>query len=141
MRGSRIDIAGLPEAAKTEIIELQAGETFELRAGPVRKRIDAAVVGMLAYNGSIPGPTLRVMQGSEVTINFTNGMNLETTVHWHGLRLDSRFDGVPKGHHHGMQAPVPLGGSFAYRLRFPDAGVYWYHPHIQENYTQELGLY
>jgi FtsP/CotA-like multicopper oxidase with cupredoxin domain len=92
---------------------------------------------MLAYNGSIPGPTLRVAQGAEVTVRVTNETDLETTVHWHGLRLDNRFDGVP----HETQEPIPVGGSATYRLRFPDAGVYWYHPHIREDYTQELGLY
>src|SRR5436309_7489466 len=40
-----------------------------------------------------------------------------------------------------MMAPVPIGGSFTYRVRFPDPGVYWYHPHLREDYTQELGLY
>ncbi len=39
------------------------------------------------------------------------------------------------------QTPIPVGGSFAYRLRFPDAGIYWYHPHVREDYAQELGLY
>jgi FtsP/CotA-like multicopper oxidase with cupredoxin domain len=108
---------------------------------PVRKRIGDAMIRMLGYNSSIPGPTLRVDQGSEVTVNFTNETDLETTVHWHGLRLDNRFDGVPEGAHHGMQPPITLGGSFRYRLRFPDPGVYWYHPHIREDYTQEMGLY
>jgi FtsP/CotA-like multicopper oxidase with cupredoxin domain len=46
---------------------------------------------MLAYSGSIPGPTLRVPQGSEITINVTHDGDLETTVHWHGLRLDNRY--------------------------------------------------
>src|SRR5437764_1091107 len=96
---------------------------------------------MLAYNRSIPGPTLKVAQGSEVTVHFTNETDLETTVHWHGLRLDNRFDGVPTGAHQGMMAPVPIGGSFTYRVRFPDPGLYWYHPDMREDYTQELGLY
>jgi FtsP/CotA-like multicopper oxidase with cupredoxin domain len=113
----------------------------ELRAGPVRERLGHATVRMLAYNGSIPGPTLKVAQGSEVTINFTNDADVETTVHWHGLRLDNRYDGVPHGRHQGMQAPIPVGGSFAYKLRFPDPGIYWYHPHVREDYTQELGMY
>jgi FtsP/CotA-like multicopper oxidase with cupredoxin domain len=82
-----------------------------------------------------------VRQGADVTINFTNGADVQTTVHWHGLRLDNRYDGVPHGRHQGMQAPIPVGGGFAYRLRFPDPGVYWYHPHVREDYTQELGLY
>ena len=105
----------------------------------MRKHIGDATVKMLAYNGSIPGPTLKVAQGAEVTITVTNEMELATTVHWHGLRLDNRFDGVPEGAHAGMQPPIPSGGSFTYRLRFPDAGVYWYHPHVREDYTQEHG--
>ena len=42
---------------------------------------------------------------------------------------------------HETQAPIPIGGSFSYRIQFPDPGLYWYHPHIREDYTQELGLY
>ena len=135
------DTTGLLDATSTEIVELRDGGSFDLKAGPVRKRLGEAVVRMLAYNGSIPGPTLRVSQGSEVTINFTNEADVETTVHWHGLRLDNRYDGVPHAHHRGMQAPIPIGGGFTYKLRFPDPGIYWYHPHVREDYTQELGLY
>ncbi|HKS70698.1 MAG TPA: multicopper oxidase domain-containing protein, partial [Ktedonobacterales bacterium] len=133
---------GLAEAAVPAIVELSDGDTFELTAHPVRKRIGGATVRMLAYNGSIPGPVLRVAQGAQVTVHFTNQTDLETTVHWHGLRLDNEFDGVPRGHpHHGMQRPVAPGESFTYRVRFPDPGVYWYHPHIREDYAQEMGLY
>jgi FtsP/CotA-like multicopper oxidase with cupredoxin domain len=58
----------------------------------VRKRINDAAVRMLAYNGSIPGPTLRVQQGSALTVETTNERDVETTVHWHGLRLENRYD-------------------------------------------------
>jgi FtsP/CotA-like multicopper oxidase with cupredoxin domain len=92
---------------------------------------------MLGYNGSIPGPTLKVGQGSEIIVEVENQGDLDTTVHWHGLRLENRYDGVP----HETQAPIPVGGGFSYRVQFPDAGLYWYHPHIREDYTQELGLY
>src|ERR671914_206397 len=135
------DTSGLPTAASPETLNLRDGDVFELRALPVRKRIGDATIRMLGYNGSIPGPTLKVAQGSEATVNFTNETDLETTVHWHGLRLDNRFDGVPEGLHHGMQPPIAPGGSFGYRLRFPDPGVFWYHPHIREDYAQEMGLY
>jgi FtsP/CotA-like multicopper oxidase with cupredoxin domain len=134
------DPAGLPDVQPTTVIELQAGETFDLRTLPVRKRIGDATLRMLGYNGSIPGPTLRAEQGAEVMVRLRNELELETTVHWHGLRHENRFDGVPTGPHGGMQAPVPPGGSFTYRLRFPDAGIFWYHPHIREDYTQEHGL-
>ena len=101
------------------------------------KRLGDNTVRMLAYNGSIPGPTLEVRQGSEIIVEVENQGDLEATVHWHGLRLENRYDGVP----HETQAPIPVGGKFTYRVQFPDAGLYWYHPHIREDYTQELGLY
>ena len=101
------------------------------------KRLGEATVRMLGYNGSIPGPTLKVRQGSEIVVHVTNEGDLDTTVHWHGLRLENRYDGVP----HETQAPIPVGGEFTYRIQFPDPGLYWYHPHIREDYTQELGLY
>ena len=86
---------------------------------------------------SIPGPTLQVDQGSEITVRVTNSGEVETTVHWHGLRLENRYDGVP----HETQEPIPTGGSFTYAVQFPDAGFYWYHPHLREDYAQEMGLY
>jgi FtsP/CotA-like multicopper oxidase with cupredoxin domain len=131
------DPTGLPEATLPEVLELADGDTLNLNVAPVAKDLAGSVVRMLGYNGSIPGPTLRVRQGSEVVVNVTNEGDLDTTVHWHGLRLDNRFDGVP----HETQLPIPVGGSFTYRIRFPDPGLYWYHPHIREDYTQELGLY
>lgn len=135
------DTTGLPDAIAPEVVTLRPDEVFELQAEQVRKRIGEASVKMLAYNRSIPGPTLKVAQGSEVAIRFSNETDLESTVHWHGLRLENRFDGVPEGAHQGMMAPVPVGGSFTYRVRFPDPGLYWYHPHLREDYTQEMGLY
>jgi FtsP/CotA-like multicopper oxidase with cupredoxin domain len=126
----------LPKAQATEFITLAGGDQFDLRIAPVTKRLGEAMVRMLAYNGSIPGPTLRVQQGSELLVNVFNEGDLEATVHWHGLRLDNRYDGTL-----ATQRPIPVGGTFAYRLRFPDPGVYWYHPHIREDYGQEMGLY
>jgi FtsP/CotA-like multicopper oxidase with cupredoxin domain len=128
--------AGLAPSVATPVVELADGDEFDLTIAPVTKEIGGSALRMLAYNGSIPGPTLRVKQGSEIVVNVTNEGDLEATVHWHGLRLDNRYDGT-----HETQAPIPVGGSFTYRLQFPDAGVYWYHPHIREDYGQELGLY
>jgi FtsP/CotA-like multicopper oxidase with cupredoxin domain len=94
-------------------------------------------VRMLAYNGSIPGPTIRARQGSEIVVHVRNDTDMATTVHWHGLRLDNEYDGVPEE----TQAPIPVGGDYTCRLRFPDEGLYWYHPHVREDYGQEMGLY
>ena len=91
---------------------------------------------MLAYNGSIPGPTIRVAQGAEVTINFKNDTDIVTLLHAHGVRMDNAFDGSQL-----QQEEMKPGESFSYRLKFPDAGIYWYHPHAKEVYGQGLGLY
>ena len=127
---------GLPEARETELVELADGDEFDLEIGPVRKRIGDATVRMLAYNGSVPGPTLKVPQGSTITVHVTNHGDIDATVHWHGLRLENRFDGT-----HETQAPIPVGETFTYEVTVPDPGAYWYHPHIREDYGQELGLY
>src|SRR5215204_1220976 len=131
------DTAGLPEASSPSVVRLQDGDGFDLDIRPVRKKIGDAEVRMLGYNGSIPGPTLRVDQGSEITVNVRNDGDVDATVHWHGLRLENRYDGVPEE----TQAPIAPGGTFSYRLLFPDPGLYWYHPHIREDYAQEMGLY
>jgi FtsP/CotA-like multicopper oxidase with cupredoxin domain len=130
------DSAGLPVAAPTATLELDPGAELDLTIAPVAKQIDGATVRMLAYNGSVPGPTLVVQQGSEIVVDVRNDGDLEATIHWHGLRVENRYDGT-----HQTQAPIPVGGSFAYRLQFPDPGLYWYHPHVREDYAQELGLY
>jgi FtsP/CotA-like multicopper oxidase with cupredoxin domain len=131
------DPTGLPQADRPQLLELIPGDTLDLRVGPVAKSLGDTTVRMLGYNGSIPGPTLKVQQGSEIIVHVENNGDLDTTVHWHGLRLENKYDGVP----HDTQAPIPVGGEFTYRIQFPDAGLYWYHPHIREDYTQELGLY
>jgi FtsP/CotA-like multicopper oxidase with cupredoxin domain len=131
------DPSGLPEATRPPLLELADGDDLHLRVAPVAKRLAGTTVRMLGYNGSIPGPTLKVAQGSEVVVHVSNDGDLEATVHWHGLRLDNEYDGVP----HETQTPIPVGGDFIYRIRFPDPGLYWYHPHIREDYTQEMGLY
>jgi FtsP/CotA-like multicopper oxidase with cupredoxin domain len=127
---------GLPEARSTELVELGDGDEFELEIMPVKKRIGDATVRMLAYNGSVPGPTLMVPQGATITVHVTNHGDLDATVHWHGLRLENRYDGT-----HDTQAPIPVGETFTYQVHVPDPGAYWYHPHIREDYGQEMGLY
>ena len=73
-------------------------------------------VRMLSYNGSIPGPTLKVQQGSEIVVNVTNEGDLETTCALaRAARLENKFDGVPT-----TRPRIPIGGSPSYRIQFPD---------------------
>jgi suppressor of ftsI len=119
----------LPAARRSERMRLAHGDTLRLDARVVR--------GGYAFNGQQPGPLLEVERGSEIVIAFTSRLPDSTAIHWHGIRLDNASDGVP-----GLTQPaIPPGGGFTYRLRFPDAGIYWYHAHVREDIQQELGLY
>ncbi len=131
------ETAGLPEVARPGMIRLRNGDRLDLRIGPARKRLDNAELRMLAYNGSVPGPNLHVDQGSQITVQVRNDGDVEATVHWHGLRLENQYDGVPDE----TQVPIPIGGTYTCKVRFPDAGFYWYHPHIREDFGLEMGLY
>jgi FtsP/CotA-like multicopper oxidase with cupredoxin domain len=89
------------------------------------------------YNGSIPGPLIRVNVGDRLIVRFTNRLPAATTVHWHGLRVPAQMDGVP-GH---SQPEVAPGGTFTYDFIVPDAGLYWYHPHVMSAAQVGFGLY
>ncbi len=127
----------LPLVQPSRLVRLDDGDTLHLDAGLVRRSFKGRDVAMYAFNGQHPGPLLMVPQHAEIVVVLRNSLDQPTTIHWHGVRLDNRFDGVPDL----TQAPVAPGGRFAYRVRFPDAGIYWYHPHVREDVQQELGLY
>ncbi len=123
-------------AVESSVVDLKDGDTFDLTAAYVTKEISGRSQRMLAYNGSIPGPTIRITQGAEITINFKNNTDLPALLHSHGVRMDNAFDGSQL-----QQKEMEPGELFSYKLKFPDAGVYWYHPHAKEVYGQGLGLY
>ena len=75
------ETSGLPATCAPATVELADGDRFALRIGPASKRIGDATVRMLAYNGSIPGPTLRVAQGSELLVDVENQSDIKATVH------------------------------------------------------------
>lgn len=126
-----------PAARPHEVLRPRPGDTLELVAGPVRRMVAGREYTMLGFNGQYPGPLIRAEQGTEVLIRLVNHLQAPTTVHWHGIRLENRFDGVPDL----TQPAVQPGGEFLYRVRFPDAGTFWYHPHVREDQQQDLGLY
>lgn len=122
---------------QSEVVELKNGDLYKLSAEYVEKEINGKKFIMLGYNGMIPGPMIKVAQGSEITIHIKNNFDMKTTLHSHGVRMDNEFDGAPPV----TQSPIKPGETFTYKLKFPDAGMYWYHPHVREDYQQELGLY
>jgi FtsP/CotA-like multicopper oxidase with cupredoxin domain len=131
------DGVALPSARPREAVRLKSGDTLSLTAMRVRRTVAGRMFTAYAYNGEIPGPLIEVNQGTEIVVQFHNTTDLPSAVHWHGIRLDSASDGAV-----GIsQAAVAPGGSFTYRVRFPDAGIYWYHSHEREDIQQPLGLY
>ena len=111
---------------------LRAAPTRLALLGPANPQTD-----VWAYNGGVPGPVLRVRQGERLRVDVVNDLPEETTVHWHGLRLPNAMDGVP----HLTQPPIAAGGGrFTYEFACPDAGTFWYHPHLRGNVQVEMGL-
>ena len=130
-------IEGLSLVKESTIYETSKDKVGQLEINPVKKEIDGKEIRMYGYNSQIPGPLIKVNQEETIFVNVTNNLDMETTVHWHGIRLKNEFDGVPMT----TQEAIQPGKSFLYELNFPDAGIYWYHPHAREDYQQELGLY
>ncbi len=131
------DLNQLSDAKPSEIMEVRDGETITLNPELVRASMGGKAFAMYAYNGQFPGPTLKVKQGSTFTVNVTNNTDVPTTIHWHGIRLENKFDGTA-----GLtQEPIEPGGSFTYTVTVPDEGMFWYHPHVREDLQQDMGLY
>lgn len=128
-------------AKSSEIVILKDGDTYEMTVTKVIKEIWNAKIPMLAYNWSIPWPLLKVEKWATVTIKFTNNVEeIETLLHSHGVRLDNTMDGVSRAMW-WHQDPIKYWETFEYKLTFPDEGIFRYHPHVQEELQQELGLY
>lgn len=92
------------------------------------------VMGM-AINGTIPGPTLRFTEGEYAKIHITNNMDVETSVHWHGLLLPNFYDGVP----YLTTPPIAAGETFTYEFALKQSGTYWYHSHTM--LQEQSGVY
>ena len=116
---------------------------YELETRPVLWRILPDVkVTAYTYNGTVPGPELRIPYGQRVRIVVRNELPDPTTVHWHGLAVPNAMDGVP-----GVtQDPIPSGGMFTYEFaaipagRDSQGGTFFYHSHFEEDRQVSLGL-
>lgn len=131
--GTLLAVAGLPAiaaAAPREVRLRPAAGTARLVPAPYP---DTAV---WAYNGTVPGPEIRVRQGERLRVVVDNALAEDTTVHWHGIRLPNAMDGVP----HLTQPPIPPGGRFVYEFEAVDAGTFWYHPHQRSAEQVDRGL-
>jgi FtsP/CotA-like multicopper oxidase with cupredoxin domain len=123
-------VSGVPRAATSPTTLRAAQATLPLLGAP------HPATRVWAYNGNVPGPTLRVRQGERFDAELVNALDEATTIHWHGVRVPNAMDGVP----HVTQPPVAPGERFRYTFTCSDAGTFWYHPHASANIQVDMGL-
>lgn len=119
MRFAIIAAAALAAAAPAR------AATYDLEVAPVTLDVSGRDIPGFAINGSVPAPTLRFVEGEDLTINVTNRLKEDTSIHWHGFVLPADQDGVPGISFDGIRP----GETFTYRFTAPKAGTYWYHSH------------
>ena len=115
--------------------ETLRGTTFDLAIGETVMNFTGSPKTALAINGSIPGPLLRWRQGDTVTLRVRNGLDEDTSIHWHGIILPANMDGVPGLSFHG----IPPRDTYNYRFQVKQAGTYWYHSH--SGFQEQRGVY
>lgn len=111
-------------------------QTFDLVLDETSLTADGQSFDALAINGSVPGPTLNFIEGEVAVINVQNNLDEPASLHWHGLLVPARMDGVPGLN--GFTA-IPPGGAFTYRFRVRQSGTYWYHSHSLGQ--EQMGIY
>ncbi len=129
MAGLAVTATGLTAGRARLVFAATPADPLVLEARPGATQLltpqepETAIWG---YQGNAPGPLIRARQGGEVAVKLVNRLEVPTTIHWHGIRIDNAMDGVA----HLTQEPVAPGESFDYRFTVPDAGTFWYHPHV-----------
>ena len=133
----------VPTATETQGLQelsfkAENGEkVFSLTAAPVKWNILKNVtVTAWAYNGTVPGPLIRVTEGDKVKILVKNNLPEPTTIHWHGIQVPNNMDGIPDE----TQKPIQPGETFTYEFVAKPAGTYWYHSHYDSDKQISVGL-
>ena len=133
-------VAGVAVSYRAPVAQERLGLETTLIPRPGTTRffgLQGPETAIWGYNESVPGPELRLRQGERLRVHVENRLLQPTTVHWHGLRIPLAMDGVP-----GLsQPPIEPGAAFTYDFEVPDAGTFWYHPHVRSSEQQGRGLY
>ena len=113
---------GAPIRAGFDVV---SGQVIDLTVGHGPRLVQGRKGLGIAVNGSVPGPLIRLKEGQNVRLNVTNTLDVDTSIHWHGLLLPFHMDGVP-----GISFPgIRPGQTFSYEFPVRQAGTYWYHSH------------
>ncbi|MGE7271975.1 multicopper oxidase family protein [Brevibacillus panacihumi] len=118
--------------------EVLTGNTFTLTAKESMLMLDDNTMkNAWTYNGTVPGPQLRVKQGDTIKVVLNNELPEPVTIHWHGLPVPNNMDGIP-----GItQNAVKPKESFTYQFKVDVPGTYWYHSHQDGVNQVDKGLY
>ncbi|MCC7126399.1 MAG: copper resistance system multicopper oxidase [Acidobacteria bacterium] len=125
----------LARARQRQDPSVLSGTTFDLRIGETEANITGRSRTALTINDSIPGPLLRWREGDTVTLNVSNALDEDTSIHWHGIILPANMDGVP-----GLSfAGIHPGETYRYHFTVKQHGTYWYHSH--SGFQEQRGVY
>ena len=120
---------------RTGILDGGDGRTSEIEIGQTPIRVAGRRAMATGINGTVPGPLLRWCEGERVTLDVTNRLDANSSIHWHGLLLPSNMDGVP-----GLSfAGIEPGGTYRYEFPVRQNGTYWYHSH--SGFQEQTGVY
>lgn len=118
--------AGLPTVSGPDVRLTIAHQTLT---------IDGRDHHAIGINGTIPGPLIRLTEGTQARLHVTNRLDEDSSIHWHGLILPFHMDGVP-----GISFPgIAPGATFTYEFPVRQAGTYWYHSH--SGLQEQMGHY
>lgn len=122
--------------SKVDPADAKGGDVTVLEARPGKTTLDPTwQTAVWAYNGHVPGPLLRIKKGEELRVRLVNKLDQPTSLCWHGVRNINAMDGVA-----GLtQEPVKPDETFEYRFTPPDAGLFWYHPHVWPVSPEQIG--
>ena len=121
-------------STRKKTIEL-SGNTFNLSIEKIAVNVTGNPSIAKTVNGMLSGPTLRWKEGDTVTINVTNNLNEDTSIHWHGIILPPAMDGVPGISFDGIKP----GETFTYTFPIVQSGTYWYHSH--SGFQEQEGVF
>lgn len=128
-----VDTNREPGIVEVELVAVRERvEYLQGRRTPVMAYRDGSVAGSSV---TVPGPMIEAQVGDRLIVHFRNELDEPTTIHWHGLRLPIEMDGDP-----AVSGEVPPGGAFDYDFTLRDAGMFWYHPHVNTDTQIEMGL-
>ena len=112
-----------------------SGTQFDLRIGETEVNLTGAARTALTINDSLPGPLLRWREGDTITLNVSNSLDEDTSIHWHGILLPANMDGVPGLSFSGIHP----GQAYRYQFTVKQSGTYWYHSH--SGFQEQQGVY